>query len=91
MEALWLRARQVHLDEPCARVFRPVAPADMFEMLGIRHPVIADITEPLRYEDKMSTLTVTSRHFKLPAVGDEEERSGRPPEPRPQSGASDLG
>jgi hypothetical protein len=71
MRALWLRARERHLDERLDQVLRPAPPDELFAVFDLAHPVIADVLRPLRYEGQEQTLIVRSRHFQPP--GDDED------------------
>lgn len=65
MHAAWLKGRERHLGEPLGEVFRPAPPDELLGAFDLRHPVIADILRPLRYDGHEQTIVIQSRHLRV--------------------------
>jgi len=80
MRAVWVRARQEHLGEEVTELLRPPHPDELFAAVGLRHPVVIDFFEPLRYEgDQERDIVMQSRHFRAPSPSDRAAAENDPP------------
>jgi len=75
MRSLWSRGRAEHLGEQCQDLFRPPPPDQLFGRLGVRHHVLADWYQPLRYAAEEQELVVQLFHFDAPQRRDGDEES----------------
>jgi hypothetical protein len=69
MEALWDEGRRRHLGETVDRRFRPMPLSQLMATQGLGpHPLIADLFEPLKYQDESPTIEVRSANFRVPTA-----------------------
>lgn len=66
MRSVWIRGRQLYLGEPWSEVYRPVPPDLLYDSLGIRRLVLADVFRPLPAEGEPETMSIATAHFELP-------------------------
>ena len=65
---------------PTVGVINVPAVDELFAAVGLRHPVVIDFFEPLRYEgDQERDIVMQSRHFRAPSPSDRAAAENDPP------------
>ncbi len=73
MRSVWVRARTDHLGFPLEAVGHPTAPGDLFRAVGVLHPVLTEMREPIPASGEARQVVISTLHIRTqPTAGPEQ-------------------